>query len=87
MTLPLYFQGKSLRTTDWEAGWAPELVWKFWRREKSLAPAEIPFPHPLSHSLVAVPTAIFFLSELMHFSVKTLQNLCLKMVPFTKMCD
>jgi hypothetical protein len=37
---------------DCEAGWVPEPVWMFWRREKSLAPAEIRTPDRPAHTVV-----------------------------------
>jgi len=37
---------------DCEAGLAPEPVWMFWRREKSLTPAEIRTTDRPAHSLV-----------------------------------
>jgi hypothetical protein len=42
-------KGPSVPTVQ-EAGWAPEPVWKLWRREKSLALAgnQIPAVHPVA---------------------------------------
>jgi len=54
----LQTQERTLIPNEKEAGWNPELVWKFWRIEKSLAPAKI---HALVRppcSLVAVPTML-----------------------------
>jgi hypothetical protein len=36
--------------TVWEAEWASELVWTFWRQEKHLSPAENRKPSPRSTS-------------------------------------
>jgi hypothetical protein len=40
--------------TDYEAGWAPELVRKFWRREKCPAPTGIGTPYRPPSSLVTI---------------------------------
>jgi len=57
MLQPLYPQGKKpLIPFNYEAGWTPELVWIFWRREKSLAPTALKsrfISHPV-HSLVTM---------------------------------
>jgi hypothetical protein len=39
--LNLHFLKRYQVATEQEAGWAAELVWKFWGREKSLAPVRI----------------------------------------------
>lgn len=38
-----------------EAGWAPEVDWKFWKRGNSLTPTRIPILDHLSNSPIAVP--------------------------------
>lgn len=40
------------------AGWVPELVWAFWRREKYLSHTGIQTPDRPVGSLVAVPTTL-----------------------------
>jgi hypothetical protein len=51
--LPLNPQGKTPVPTEWEAGWAPLLLWIFWRREKSHAPCWDSNPATHTHSFVA----------------------------------
>jgi hypothetical protein len=46
---------KTLVPTTYEAGLAPELVWTFWRGQKSLVPARIPIPDHHTHYNLSVP--------------------------------
>jgi len=39
-----------------EAGWAPEMDWKFWRRGKPIIPTRIPILDHLSSGPVAIPS-------------------------------
>jgi hypothetical protein len=39
MPRPLYALEITLAPTEKDGGMAPELVWTFWRRDKSVAPA------------------------------------------------
>jgi hypothetical protein len=41
-----------------EAGWAPEWVWTFLRREKSLSPTRIQTPDHPDQNLVAILTTL-----------------------------
>ena len=41
-----------------EAAWAPQPVWTFWKREKSVASAGIQTPDRAAGNLVAVLTAV-----------------------------
>jgi hypothetical protein len=40
-----------------EAGWAPELVWTLWTRDKSLVPTrnQISGIHPIAHCCILIP--------------------------------
>jgi hypothetical protein len=49
--------GKTPASNKEGAGLAPQLVWKFWRREKYLTPAGIPNPDRPARSLVTVVLA------------------------------
>ena len=44
-----------------DAEWAPELVWMFWTREKSLVPNGIRTPGRPARSLVAIPIMLLWL--------------------------
>ena len=40
----------------WETGWAPEPVWKFWRREEPFTSAGVGIPNHPPCTPVAMPT-------------------------------
>lgn len=46
-----------------EAGWATELFWVFWRREKSLTPAEIRTPDRPARGIITTPTTLSLLNR------------------------
>ena len=48
---------KSPKPIEFEAGWDPEPVWTFWKRDKSRYPAGIRTANRPSHNLVTIPTA------------------------------
>jgi hypothetical protein len=55
----LYLQERTPVPIEQEAGWATEVVWTFWRREKSLAHTGIWTPDsPPACSLVIIPTML-----------------------------
>jgi hypothetical protein len=57
MPWPIYSQEEPV-PIEHNAGWAPEPVWMFWWREKSLTPAHIQtWGYPV-HSLVAILTTL-----------------------------
>jgi hypothetical protein len=53
-TRPLYPLESTPVSIELEAGWSPETVWTFWRREKSLTLAGIQTPKPPVRSPVAI---------------------------------
>jgi hypothetical protein len=55
----LYSLGKTSVPNEQEAGFAPEPVWTFWRREKSVATAGIQTPDCTTHSLTAISTTLY----------------------------
>jgi len=44
----------ALVPTESDAGLAPEPIWRFWRKEKSLGPARIQTPNHPIHSLAII---------------------------------
>jgi hypothetical protein len=46
-----------------EAGWASELFWAFWKREKSLIPAGIRTPVRPPRGIVCTPTTLSLLNR------------------------
>jgi hypothetical protein len=44
---------------EWEAGWAPEPIWTFERRDKSLAPAGIRVLGRIARSLITILAFVF----------------------------
>ena len=55
---PLYSQERTPLPTEQGVGWASELAWKFWRREKSFFffPSGIRTPHRPAHAAFTMPT-------------------------------
>jgi hypothetical protein len=59
-TVTLFLGKEPVMTLDQEAGWALELVWLFFRREKSVAAARNQtLDHP-THSLVAIRNVLWW---------------------------
>jgi hypothetical protein len=52
---PLYLRTRMQVPTEWETGWAPETVGRFWRREKSPAHIGIRIPDRTVCSLAIMP--------------------------------
>jgi hypothetical protein len=48
----------ALAPTDWDIGWAPELVWMSWRKGKSLPAARNCTMHSPAHSAVTILTEL-----------------------------
>jgi hypothetical protein len=64
---PLYSRGKSPVPIGEETGWAPEPVWKMWRREKPLALVwnQTPAVQP-----VTIPTELSWLTTDVYSQMK-----------------
>jgi hypothetical protein len=60
-----YLQESTPVPTEEEAGWTPELVWIFWRGEKSLATARIRTLDHLPHSLATIPITLSWLHDML----------------------
>ena len=80
---PLYPRERKPVPTKLDAVWAPDLVWTFCKREKSLATTGIRTPDPPTGSEVAIPTTLprllkspqnlqFLNSKINYFSLKWL---------------
>jgi hypothetical protein len=69
----LYPREKTLVPIDQAVGWAPELGWTFWRREKPISPTVIQTPNHPASSLVAIPSELHQL--IMKKSKKAYSNL------------
>jgi len=48
---------------DWMDPWAPDRIWTYWRREKSVYFAGIQTPHYPIHSLVTTSIRVTFFLE------------------------
>ena len=68
-TKPLYPQKRIPVPTEQHAELAPESIWTYWRREKSLIPARIRTPGCLVRSVVAIPTTLSCLPEILFYYV------------------
>lgn len=54
-----YPPGKERSTTmQWEAGWTPKMLWKFWETEVSFTSAGIRTPAVPARSVVSIPTTV-----------------------------
>jgi hypothetical protein len=73
---PLYPREKSPTPMEQEVGWAPELVWMIWKREKSLVLAWIQTPVQPACSLLT--TSKYYINSKNHYISLQRESIILK---------